>query len=47
MIIEVAKERCKWVVNGKPYSQLNIQEKRVMDDFFRELKIQSDLTMQK
>ncbi len=41
MKIEITKTNGKWLVNGKSYQELNFQEKKFMDDFFREVKIAS------
>lgn len=39
MKLEITKKECRWLVNGKPYSELNDREQRFMDDFFREVKL--------
>lgn len=41
MKIEILKTNGKWLTNGKPYEQLNPNEKKFMDAFFKELKINS------
>lgn len=41
MKIEIVLKDSKWTVNGKQCSELNPQEQKFMDDFFREVKIKS------
>lgn len=43
MKIEIRKSDGRWTVNGKHYSELNDQEQRFMDDFFREVKIEKSI----
>lgn len=40
--IEIQHSNGKWTVNGKTYNQLNAQEQKFMDDFFREVKIEQE-----
>lgn len=45
MQIDIKNKNGKWTINGKPYSELNPQEKQFMDDFFREVKISQSETL--
>ena len=45
MKISIDFRNGKWIVNGKGFKDLNIQERLFMDSFFREVKINS-LTME-
>lgn len=39
MRLSITRINGKWLVNGKPYAELNLQEQKFMDDFFREVKL--------
>lgn len=41
MKLEITLQDNRWLVNGKKLSELNPQEERFMNDFFREVKIQA------
>lgn len=39
MKLEIKKINGKWLVNNKPYQELDIMERHFMDEFFREVKL--------
>lgn len=41
MKIEIRKKDNRWTVNNKELSEMNAEEKKFMDDFFREVKIEN------
>jgi len=43
--IEILHSNGKWTVNGKTFDELNAQERKFMDDFFREVKIMQSETL--
>ena len=43
MKIEICQSYGRWTVNGKPFSELNAQEQKFMDDFFREVKLKESI----
>lgn len=40
MKIEIVNTNGRWLVNGKTFCNLSLQERRFMDDFFREVKLE-------
>jgi hypothetical protein len=41
MKLEIEFKDARWLVNGKRLGELNSQEERFMDDFFREVKMEA------
>jgi hypothetical protein len=38
MIIEISKTKEQWLVNGKPYDEINKEEKKFFDEFIIAMK---------
>jgi hypothetical protein len=41
MSITIKRENGKWLVNGKPYNELNFTEQKFLNQFFIELKLET------
>lgn len=46
MKFEILHTKGKWTVNGKTFNELNAQEQKFMNDFFIEMKIDSELKLE-